>query len=173
MLTTLLFAVKADSFLKKYNPETAMNTKKPKINSAPKIIFFLCFCSFVKGQGLGFFFFSRAIPIGIPKTAPIAGPKAIFPIASPIGMPRGIPIAIPNPIKCPLGYFLSFLSIIIELFVCHDIQWWTLPDSNRPPPPCKSGALPDELRARSYANLALFLVRVNQYVTLAKTDPVN
>lgn len=25
---------------------------------------------------------------------------------------------------------------------------WTLPESNRPPPPCKSGALPDELRAR-------------------------
>lgn len=26
---------------------------------------------------------------------------------------------------------------------------WTLSDSNRPPPPCKSGALPNELRAQS------------------------
>ena len=26
-------------------------------------------------------------------------------------------------------------------------EWWTLSDSNRPPPECKSGALPDELRA--------------------------
>lgn len=26
--------------------------------------------------------------------------------------------------------------------------WWTLPDLNRPPPPCHGGALPDELKAR-------------------------
>lgn len=25
--------------------------------------------------------------------------------------------------------------------------WWTVPDSNRPPPVCKTGALPDELTA--------------------------
>jgi hypothetical protein len=25
-------------------------------------------------------------------------------------------------------------------------KWWSLSDSNRPPPECKSGALPDELR---------------------------
>ena len=28
-------------------------------------------------------------------------------------------------------------------------SWWTLSDSNRPPPACKAGALPDELRALS------------------------
>ena len=39
----------------------------------------------VNVRGLGFFFFSSTIPIGIPKAAPIAGPKLIFPIANPIG----------------------------------------------------------------------------------------
>ena len=29
-------------------------------------------------------------------------------------------------------------------------KWWTLSDSNRSPPACKAGALPDELRALMY-----------------------
>ena len=33
--------------------------------------------------------------------------------------------------------------------LCHlSESWWTLPDSNRPPPACKAGALPDELKAQ-------------------------
>src|SRR3990167_6273338 len=30
-----------------------------------------------------------------------------------------------------------------------NLKWWTLPGSNRSPPHCKCGALPNELRARS------------------------
>jgi hypothetical protein len=33
---------------------------------------------------------------------------------------------------------------------------WTLPESNRRPPPCKGGALPIELRARAAAEVSDF-----------------
>ena len=32
-------------------------------------------------------------------------------------------------------------------------NWWTLRDSNSPPPACKAGALPDELRARNLVRM--------------------
>ena len=33
------------------------------------------------------------------------------------------------------------------------LVWWTLADSNRSPPACKAGALPDELRARIFRSV--------------------
>lgn len=36
-----------------------------------------------------------------------------------------------------------------------DLNWWTLPDSNRPPSACRADALPDELKARKCGRLRL------------------
>ena len=43
--------------------------------------------------------------------------------------------------------------------------WWTLPDLNRSPPECKSGALPDELRA-----LNLIVYSVYSIILMLSTD---
>lgn len=48
---------------------------------------------------------------------------------------------------------------------------WTLPDSNRPPAPCKGAALPDELRARVSATPGLPHQLIADGCKRARLDP--
>jgi hypothetical protein len=46
----------------------------------------------------------------------------------------------------------------LRLLIFDRLFWWSRPDSNRRPPPCKRGALPIELRPQSVRTVSLFKI---------------
>ena len=68
-------------------------------------------------------------------------PFFFYPLISPLG----------RHVVSALLFFIDYIYFIslMKIFRKWDFfSFWTVPDSNRPPPLCKSGALPDELTAR-------------------------